>query len=119
MPLRLTFLKFLPQLTMQRDELQLVRKEIQRTYNLYQQEKLDSDGFSKFCAPLAEHRKQIETALPCKEAELDILKVNNLSAEEIASQAGCLYDRWQTLPSEQRPKLSKSSLTKSSSVRAR
>ena len=87
-------------LVVQQQELQRVRKEIQRTYDLYQQEKLDADGFSKFYTPLEERRKQIETALPRLEAELDILKVGNLSAEEIATQAGNLYDRWQTMPPE-------------------
>src|ERR1017187_9817280 len=75
-------------ITVQRDELQRIRKEIQRTYDLYQQEKLDADGFSKFYAPLEERRKQLEAEIPRLEAEVDILKVSNLSAEEIASQIG-------------------------------
>ena len=46
----------------------------------------DADGFSKFYAPLEEQRKQLEAEIPRLEAQVDILKVNNLSAEEIASQ---------------------------------
>jgi hypothetical protein len=87
---------------MQREELQRVRKEIQRTYDLYQQEKLDADGFSKFYTPLEERRKQLEAELPRLEAEVDILKVNALSAEEIASQASNLYDNWQTMKPEEK-----------------
>jgi site-specific DNA recombinase len=88
---------------LQREELQRVRKEIQRTYDLYQQEKLDADGFSKFYAPLEERRKQLEAEIPRLEAEVDILKVNNQSAEEISSQAKNLYDHWQTMqPKEKR-----------------
>ena len=34
------------------------------------------------------------------DAEAAILKVNNLSAEEIASQASSLYDHWQTMEPE-------------------
>ena len=87
----------------QREELQRVRKEIQRTYDLYQQEKLDADGFSKFYTPLVERQKQLEAELPRLEAEVDILKVNSLSAEEIAKQARDLYDHWQTMqPNEKR-----------------
>ncbi|MEI7534685.1 MAG: recombinase family protein, partial [Verrucomicrobiae bacterium] len=89
--------------SVQREELQRVRKEIQRTFDLYQQEKLDADGFSKFHAPLEERRKQLEIEIPRLEAEVDILKVSNLSAEEIASQASNLYDHWQTMqPDEKR-----------------
>ena len=87
-------------IALQREELQRVQKEIQRTYDLYQQEKLDADGFSKFYTPLTERQKQIQAAIPTLEAELDILKVNSLSTEEIAAQAATLYERWQTMASE-------------------
>jgi site-specific DNA recombinase len=80
-------------LDLQREELPRVRKEIQRTFDLFQQGKLDPDGFTKFYAPLEERRKQLEKEIPRAEAELDILKVNTLSAAEIASQASNLYDR--------------------------
>ena len=87
---------------MQHDELQKTKKEIQRTYDLYQQEKLDAEAFSRFYTPLEERRKQLEAELPRLEAEVDILKVNNLSAEEIAKQASSLYDHWQTMEPERK-----------------
>ncbi|MGO8697792.1 MAG: recombinase family protein [Limisphaerales bacterium] len=86
----------------QREELQRVQKEMQRTFDLYQQEKLDTDGFSKFYAPLEERQKQLKVEIPRLEAEVDILKVSNLSAEEIASQASNLYDHWQTMQAEEK-----------------
>jgi site-specific DNA recombinase len=86
----------------QRNELQRVSKEIQRTFDLYQQEKLDTEGFSRFHAPLEERRKQMDAAIPRLEAELDILKMDTLSAEEIANRAKSLYDRWQTMPLEEK-----------------
>ena len=86
----------------QREELERIRKEMQRTFDLYQQEKLDAEGFDKFYAPLNERKKQIESTLPSLEAEVDILKVNALSAEEIASQAGSLYDHWQAMQPEEK-----------------
>ena len=90
-------------LAVRREELERIQKEIQRTYDLYQQEKLDADGFSKFYAPLQERRKEIEAAIPRLEAELDILNVDSLSAEEVAAQAGNLYDHWHMmLPEEKR-----------------
>ncbi len=89
-------------LEVQREELQRVRKEIQRTYDLYQQEKLDADGFSRFYTPLDDRRKQIEADLPRLEAELDMVKVGNLSAEEIATQAGNLHANWQTMKADEK-----------------
>jgi hypothetical protein len=41
-----------------------------------------------------------EAEIPRLEAQVDILKVNNLSAAEIASQASNLYDHWQTMQPE-------------------
>ena len=89
-------------IAVQQEELQRVRKEIQRTFDLYQQEKLDAEGFSKFHAPLEERRKQLEAEIPRLEAQVDILNVNTLSAAEIASQASNLYDHWQTMQPEEK-----------------
>jgi site-specific DNA recombinase len=49
-----------------------------------------------------ERQKQLVAEIPRLEAEVDILKVSNLSAEEIASQASNLYDHWQTMQSEEK-----------------
>lgn len=83
-------------LAVQREELLRVEREIRCTYDLYQAEKIDADGFNQFYQPLQEQRKQLEAAIPRLEAELDILKVNSLSAEEISAQVANLYKRWQT-----------------------
>jgi len=89
-------------IAVQRAELERVRKEIQRTYDLYQQEKLDSNGFGKFYAPLEDRRKQLELEIPRLEAQLDVQKVNNVSSAEIASQANNLSENWQTIPHEEK-----------------
>ena len=86
----------------QREELGRVQKEMQRTFDLYQQEKIDAEGFDKFYAPLNERKKQIESTLPRLEAEVDILKVDALSTEEIATQAGNLYDHWRAMQPEEK-----------------
>ena len=89
-------------IVVQREELQRTKKEIQRTYDLYQQEKLDAEAFGRFYNPLKERRKQLEAEIPRLEAEVDILRVNSLSAEEVASQASSLYDHWQTMETEKK-----------------
>jgi site-specific DNA recombinase len=78
--------------------LQGIKGKIRAATELYEKGKLDADGFGELYGPLNEQKKQIEAALPRIEAELDILKVNSLSAGEIASQAGSLYDRWLAMP---------------------
>jgi site-specific DNA recombinase len=81
-------------LATQRESLQQTKREIQKTFDLYQKGKLDADGFAKFHDPLVERQKQIETSIPRLEAELDILKVNTLSDEEVSRNAQNLADHW-------------------------
>ena len=90
-------------LQVQRAELVRLQKEIKKTYDLYQQEKLDADAFGRFFTPLEERRKQIEAELPRLEAELDVMRVKTLSSEEVALRARALYDKWESMePSEKR-----------------
>ncbi len=92
-------------LAVTRQDLENTDKEIRRTYDLYQKEQIDGDGFAKFYQPLQERRKQLEAAIPRLEAELDILKVESLSAEEIALQAQNLHHRWQAMQPEEKREL--------------
>ena len=86
----------------QQGELENVQHEIKRTYDLYQQQRLDADGFSTFYTPLLERKKQLEASLPRLQAELDVMKVKNTSAEEIATQASNLHARWQKMTGEEK-----------------
>ena len=49
--------------------------------------------------------KQLQAELPKLQAELDVLKVNQLSAEDILAEAYSLYDRWPSLPLDDRRKI--------------
>jgi site-specific DNA recombinase len=86
----------------QREALQETKREIQKTFELYQKGKLDADGFAKFHDPLVERQKQIETTIPRLEAELDIMKVHSLSADEIARNAGWLANKWNEMSPEEK-----------------
>ena len=57
-------------------------------------------SFSRFFKPLEEREKQLETDLPKLQAELDALKINQLSTEEVIAEARDLYARWPHLPFE-------------------
>ena len=92
-------------LATQRESLQQTKREIQKTFDLYQKGKLDADGFAKFHEPLVERQKQIVASIPRLEAELDILKVNTLSAEEVSRNAQNLADHWADKPQEEKLEL--------------
>ena len=87
-------------LKVQQSELQKNKQEIERVYRLYQEDQLDSSGFGRFYKPLEERSKQLEENIPQLQAEIDLSKVNNLSAQEIVSEATTLYQQWQKLESQ-------------------
>src|ERR1051325_5585340 len=83
-------------LQVQKTELIKVQNEIARVYRLYQDEQLDSESFGRFFKPLEERRKQLEANIPELEAQIDVYKVNNLSAQEVAAEAHSLSKQWPT-----------------------
>jgi site-specific DNA recombinase len=62
-------------------------------------------GFGEFYHPAEERLNQLLAELPKLQGEVDLLKVNRLSAEDIMAEAGTLYDRWPKLPIDDRRKI--------------
>jgi site-specific DNA recombinase len=89
-------------LSVLRKEQEKLDQEIKRVYQLYVDEKLDGDGFARFYRPLEERRKQVEDELPRLQAEVDLLKIDHLSADQIVSEAQDLYGRWEHLEREEK-----------------
>jgi site-specific DNA recombinase len=66
---------------------------------------ISGDGFRDLYAPAEERMKQLQAELPKLEAELDFLKVNKLSADDVLHEASTLHDRWPKLPFEDKRKI--------------
>jgi site-specific DNA recombinase len=86
-------------------EIQKVRDEMKRTHQLYIQEQITPQGFGDFYKPAEERLNQLLAELPKLEAEVDFLKVNKLSADDVLHEANTLYDRWPKLPFEDKRKV--------------
>jgi len=74
-------------------------------YKLYQATKLTPESFSRFFKPLEEREKQLEADFPKLQAELDALKINHLSTEEVLAEARDLYARWPHLTFEDKRRI--------------
>jgi site-specific DNA recombinase len=85
-----------------KNEIQKLRDEMTRTHRLYLDGEVTAQGFGQFYKPAEERLNQLLAELPKLEAEIDHLKVSNLSAEEVVTEAEALYERWPTLPVESR-----------------
>ena len=84
-------------------ELVTVRAEMEKVYRLYIADQITGEGFGRTYKPMEERLKALEDQLPRLQAELDFLRIQNLSRDEIISEAQDLYGRWTDLiPEEKR-----------------
>ncbi|MDR3460409.1 MAG: recombinase family protein [Verrucomicrobiae bacterium] len=81
-------------------EIAKVRDEMQQIKQLYLKQQISGDGFQEFFGPAEERMKQLQAELPRLEAEVDLLNVNRLSADDVLHESTTLYDRWPNLPTE-------------------
>ena len=95
------------------DEEKKIRQEMDKIYQLYLADEIPKKGFGLRYKPLEERLNQIEDQLPEIQAEIDFLKIQYLSSDQILHDAQDLYSRWPTLTSEEKQKNhSRKNLTK-------
>lgn len=92
-------------LQVQKGEIAKVREQMKQTHELYLARKISVDGFGDLYKPLEQRLSELQAELPRLEGEADSLKVNNLSADEVLSEANQLYARWPKLPVEAKRKI--------------
>ena len=93
-------------------EIQKVREDMTRTHRLYLDGAVTAQGFKEFYMPAEQRLNQLNAELPKLQAEVDLLKVNDLSADEVLSEAQSLYDRWPKLPTDDKRKIAESIMEK-------
>jgi len=81
-------------------EFSKIQTEMKKTYQLYIDDKISSDGFGLVYQPLEARLKEISDEIPDLQSEVDFLKIQHLSADDIISQFQSLYERWKLLSLE-------------------
>ena len=77
--------------------------EMDKVYRLYVSDQISPEGFGRTYKPLEERFKALDDQLPRLQAELDFMRIQNVSRDEIVSEAQDLYSRWGDLiPEEKR-----------------
>lgn len=80
-----------------------VARQMEKVLQAYVGDELPMEAFGKEYRPLEERAKQIEEEIPRLQGEVDFLKIQYLSRDEILSGARDLYTRWPALePQEKR-----------------
>ena len=83
-------------------EQQKIRREMDVVFRLYMNSKLSADGFALRNGPLEERLKQVEEQIPQLQGELDYLKIQYLSRDQILTEARDIYTRWPELQREEK-----------------
>jgi site-specific DNA recombinase len=83
-------------------EQQKIRREMDSVFKLYMASKISPDGFALRNTPLEERLKQTEEQLPRLQGELDYLKIQFLSRDQILTEAKDIYTRWPQLEHDEK-----------------
>lgn len=75
-------------------ELRKVAADEDRLYDLYNSDALSKEDFIRRHRPISERRQQIDEQLPRLLAELDVLRISELTREEAVTEARDLFSRW-------------------------
>jgi site-specific DNA recombinase len=99
-------------LATQERQIQKVRDEMKQTHQLYLDGHVTPQGFGQFYKPAEERLNQLCAQLPKLEAEVAYLKVNDVSGEEVLSEARTLYTRWPKLAPDEKRKIAEAIVEK-------
>ena len=87
------------------EEQRRVRQEMEKVYRLYLDDQITPQGFGTRYKPLEERVGQIEDQLPQLQAEIDFLRIQYLSSDQILTEAQDLYSRWEDLSPEEKRRI--------------
>ena len=86
-------------------EAERIRQKTDRTYRLYLDKEISGDAFGRFFRPIEERQKQLEDEIPKLQAEIDFLKVNSFSTDQVMNDANYLQDAWPRLEQQEKRKI--------------
>jgi site-specific DNA recombinase len=84
------------------DERGRVTREMDKIRDAYYRDEISREGFGREYRPLEARLNELDDELPRLQGELDFLKIQYLSRDEILSEARDLYGRWKDLTSQEK-----------------
>jgi site-specific DNA recombinase len=92
-------------LTSRKKEADRVRQEVDRTYRLYLDKEISSDAFGRFFRPIEEQQKQLDEEIAKLQADVDLLKVDSFSRDQVMNDAYYLQEAWPRLEGQEKRKI--------------
>ena len=92
-------------LTVLEDERKQAQKKSDTLFELYYAAEILKEGFGKKHQPIEERLQQLDDQIPELQGEIDFLKIEYLSSDQIVSEAKDLYGRWEGLEKEEKRRI--------------
>jgi site-specific DNA recombinase len=89
-------------LTQRQKEAEKFTIDTERMLRLYLDGNIGAEDFKKFNQPLSDQRSQLDDELVRLQAEIDVLKIDNLSSEQMVTEALDLHSRWPEMSLEEK-----------------
>jgi site-specific DNA recombinase len=84
------------------NERKQVQKKSDTLFDLYYAGEIPKEGFGKKHQPIEEQLQQLDDQMPELQGEIDFLKIEYLSSDQIIADAKDLYSRWEGLDQEEK-----------------
>jgi len=93
-------------------QIEKVRTEMRKTYQLYQEDQITPEGFGKIYKPLEDQERALTAELPKLQAEIDAIEIHQISAEEVFAEATGLHQKWPKFTPEEKRRIIESIVEK-------
>jgi site-specific DNA recombinase len=87
------------------EEKKKLESEMEKVYKAYVNDEITMQVFGQYHKPLEERGRQLENRMPDLQGEIDFLKIQYLSSDQVLSEARDLYSRWKDLSPEEKRKV--------------
>lgn len=87
------------------EEKKKVAQQMDKVYDAYMDDEITKESFGQRYRPLEERLAQLEEQIPTLQGEIDFLKIQYLSSDQILSEAKDLHSRWPDLVFEEKRKI--------------
>lgn len=75
-------------------QLEKVRAEMRKTYQLYQADQITPEGFGTLYRPLEDQERALTVELPKLQGEVDALEMHHIAANDVITEATNLHRLW-------------------------
>lgn len=93
-------------------QLERTRTEMRKVYRLYQEDQLTPDGFGKLYRPLEDQEKSLASEHARLQGEVEALKMQQISADEVVAEAITLHKMWPKFTQEEKRRIIESIVEK-------